>query len=202
MGKVVMFGGTFNPIHSGHVEMIKCLSVCECVEKVVIIPTKIPPHKTVSFLASETDRLELCRIATEGFDKVVVSDIELTREGKSYTIDTLLELKKVYPESELAIAIGADMLVTLDEWKDYQNILKNASIITFFRNDTESEFYDEWIVKLEQLGANIIVMNDVIKTVSSTEIRNRIEAGKSVTGLVPKKVEEYILNNAVYGDML
>ncbi len=201
MGMIAVFGGTFNPIHQGHIDMLNCLCDLDFIDKVILIPTKIPPHKTVSYLANEEDRLEMCRLASCGKEKVIISNIELAREGKSYTVDTVLSLKKQYPNNKIAITVGADMLVTFDKWKDYMTILNNATIITFFRNDTERELYICWVDKLKSLGAELIVIDRDVADVSSTLVRDKIACGESVEGLISDEVYGYIKQKGLYGEM-
>ena len=105
MGMVVIFGGTFNPIHKGHTEIIESILKLDNIDKLLLIPTKIPPHKNVDCLADESDRINMCNIIASRFDGVEVCDIELKREGKSYSIDTLHSIKELYPNNPIAITI-------------------------------------------------------------------------------------------------
>ena len=200
MGIIAVFGGTFNPIHIGHKEIIDEILKIGDVEKVIVIPTKIPPHKTVDFMADESDRLNMCSLVAEEFAHVEVSDIELKRVGKSYTIDTIIDLKKLYPHSDIAITIGADMVVTFDEWKDYKEIVKLAKIITFSRTTTDYDFYGQGICKLKELGADVIPVDRKISDISSTSVRNMVLQGKDASKYLPEKVYSYITSNNLYGD--
>lgn len=200
MNTVVIFGGTFNPIHSGHTKILNKLCELDFVCKIILVPTKIPPHKQVSYLADKEHRLEMCRLASKSLSKVEVCDIELLREGKSYTVDTVLEMKKRYQGFRIAITVGADMLVTFDEWKDYMTIINNADIITFFREGVQREYYDSWIEKLAALGANIISIDEPIPGISSTDVRNKLASGEPADGLLDAPVCGYIQEHGLYGD--
>lgn len=198
MGLIAIFGGTFNPIHIGHREILDKLTNIRSIEKIILIPTKIPPHKQVSFLAKEEDRVKMCEIVAEMYDNVEVSAIELNRAGKSYTIDTLMRVKALYPDKKIAITIGADMVVTFDEWKDYKRIIENSVIITFARAGTDLDSYNKGLELLKNWGAELIVIADAISAVSSTEIRNSLSAGSPLEGLLDKEIYDYICNNNVY----
>ena len=198
MGLIVIFGGTFNPIHIGHRQIIDRLSNINEVEKIILIPTKIPPHKQVDFLAAESDRVNMCKLIASKYHNVEVSTIELKREGKSYTVDTLMSVQNLYPDKKIAITIGADMVVTFDEWKDYRKIIENSVIITFARIGTDRLAYALGIEQLKRLGAELLVLEDDILDVSSTQIRDHLSSGTSSEGLLDREIYDYICNNNVY----
>lgn len=198
MGMVIVFGGSFNPIHIGHEEIIESLSKLDGVDKVLVVPTKIPPHKDSSYLADETDRINMCSIIASKYPNVEVCDIELKREGKSYTIDTVTALKNHYKDKSLAITIGGDMLVSFDTWKDYKDILKKCSLITFKRVGINTEEHIKSVEKLIELGANIVSIENEITDVSSTQIRNDL-AERKCCKLLDKGVFEYITKHNLYG---
>ncbi len=199
MGIIAVFGGTFNPIHNGHREIIEEICKIDNVEKVIVIPTKIPPHKTVEFMADECDRVEMCRLATEDLPLVEVSEIELNREGKSYTIDTLSDLTQLYPDKDIAITIGADMVVTFDKWKEYKTILKLAKIITFSRTTTDYNEYINGLKLLNDCGADVIEVTRRISDISSSQVRKLLASRIDVSELIPDKVYSYIKNKDIYG---
>lgn len=200
MGTIAIFGGTFNPIHKGHSQIVAALCNKSYIDKVILIPTKIPPHKHASFLADEHHRVKMCEIVSNMFEKAQVSKIELNREGKSYSIDTLREIKRIYPNDKIAITVGADMLIVFDEWKSYKEIIKNADIITFFRGTTSRNQYECSINKLKGIGANIIALNEEIIDISSTQIREMLLKRQFVDSYLEPQVANYILTNGVYGE--
>ena len=118
MRKTGIFGGTFNPIHLGHVRLGQMVLNDLKLDRIIYIPDNTPPHKSDKDLASGSDRLKMIELALKDCDNLEASDIELRREGKSYTYQTLLELKKMYPGDELFLITGADMFLTLDRWKE------------------------------------------------------------------------------------
>ena len=198
MGFITVFGGTFNPIHIGHQEIIKCLCDHKDVDKVLLMPTKIPPHKSTDYLASESDRYNMCNLIASDFDNVEVSDIELFREGKSYTIDTINTLCSLYPNKKLALTIGGDMLVSFTKWKQFQDILSKCTLIVFSRGDIGETEHKNAISYLKDLGANIIVIDTDITNISSTEIRNSLKTDIN-SAFLDEKVRKYIVDNNLYG---
>lgn len=199
MKTVAVFGGTFNPIHKGHTEIISALSQKPEISKVVLMPTKIPPHKTVDFLADERHRVNMCNIIADKFNNVEVSDLELKRVGKSYTIDTVSELKRLYPDSKIAITIGADMVVTFSEWKNYQALINEVKIFAFGRNTISDDEFKKGIVFLKSIGADIECINKTIPNISSTEIRTNLQNNKDTSKLLDSEIYEYIISNNIYG---
>ncbi len=198
MGIVAIFGGTFNPIHIGHNEIIKHLNNISDIDKIILIPTKIPPHKNTDFLADAEHRYNMCKIIASNYSNVEVSDIELYREGKSYTIDTVKALESEYKNQKLALTVGGDMLVSFDCWKDYKEILEKCVLITFKRTGVSDIEYYNSIEKLRSSGANILDLNFTITDVSSTKIRSDFSF-KLDSNLIDKRVKNYILENNLYG---
>ena len=198
MGFITIFGGTFNPIHIGHCEILHELSLNKSVEKILLIPTKIPPHKSSDYLASQADRFNMCKIIASDYSNVEVSDIELYRQGKSYTIDTVNTLLELYPDKDIAITIGGDMLISFHTWKDYQSILQKCSVFTFKRADIPGDEYIAAINNLKALGANIIEIDRNITCVSSTQIRSELSSHNK-SAYLDDRINNYIIENNLYG---
>lgn len=198
MGIIAILGGSFNPIHIGHQEIIEQIRNIDDIDKVLIVPTKIPPHKESDYLADANHRFCMCSLIASNYDNVEACDIELKRDGKSYTIDTVNSLLKEYNNCRLALTVGGDMLVSFTNWKDYKDILKNCILITFKRCGISDEEYQDGITKLKEIGAEIISINTEITDVSSTQIREELFHGKN-SNLIDTKVKEYIFENNLYG---
>ena len=198
--KIAMFGGSFNPIHTGHIMLLKAFAKELELDKVLLMPPYITPHKhkqgdnSVSF----EQKLEMCRLAVKDIPFAEVSDIEIRRQGTSYTYMTLEELKKIYPDDELFLITGADMFMTIHEWKHPEIIFKLATICGVPRNDDDISDLQKQAEYLHTLGAKTYIFNADIMTVSSTEIRNNISQGKSISGMVTQEVEKYIYENGLY----
>ncbi len=194
MSLTAIFGGTFNPFHKGHYEMLKALNDSDAVSKILIMPDKIPPHKAVDFLASDADRFNMCKIAAADFYKAEVCNIEFKREGKSYTYDTVKLLKEIYPDEELAFVCGGDMLVYFDKWYKYDELMKMLPFIVFGRTSTDNLEFLSCIEKFKNMGMQIVLMEDEISNISSTDFRN-----SPVQDLLPEKIYNYIKERGLYG---
>ena len=191
MGNIAVFGGTFNPFHIGHYEILKALCESELFYKVLLIPDRVPQHKTVDYVIDDSDRIEMCRIACADFKKAQLCLIEFEREGKSYTVDTVKALKEKYPEDNFFIAVGADMVKTLDTWYNFGE-LKNIASFAAFNRGGDSEFKND-INRMRSLGADILVFDNDITEISSTDLRNVFKPE-----FLPKKVYEYANKRRIY----
>ena len=189
MSNIAILGGTFNPFHIGHYEMLSALNDIEEIDKIIILPDKIPPHKESDFLADDADRIKMCAIAAEDFEKATVSTLEFEREGKSYTYDTVRILKEKYPSDEFFFCLGGDMLIYFDKWYKYEELLKEISFIAFRRSDTDNKVFDDCIKKFTKMGMRVKVIERQISAVSSTEIRNDFKEAKN---LLPQKIYEFL----------
>lgn len=191
MAKIAVFGGTFNPFHIGHYEILSLLCNNDMFDKVLLVPDKIPPHKEYSLCVDDSDRIRMCQIVCEDFAKAELCLIEFEREGKSYTIDTVKALKKLYPGDELFVTCGGDMIKTLDSWYRFDELKDLVSFIAVNRGDGKSFLSD--IKRLKASGTDIIVLGDKITEVSSTELRNNIKRE-----YLPEKVWEYVNKRGIY----
>lgn len=197
MGKTVFFGGTFNPPHKAHRKMLEAVCELSEVERVLVAPTNIPPHKQVPKLfASFGQRLKMAELLCESIPKAEVSSIELEREGKSYSFYTLTELKKIYPD--LAMLIGGDMVTSFSTWYNYKGILETAELIAVRRKGIEDCEFDRAVDTLKLDGGKITVIDVDLPEVSSTEIRDFILMDKPIDLFVPKNISEYIEKNQIF----
>lgn len=192
-----VFGGAFNPVHNGHMNLAEIYYKGLQLDKLIFIPTAKPPHKTDEYLVSGEDRVNMLQLACE--DKPYeISTLEFDREGKSYTYDTLLELKKIYPDSKLFLIIGADQFFYFDKWYRYKDILSMAVICTSAReNEKEKNELREYAEKLG-IADSFYLSDAPVLTVSSSEIRDKISQKKDVSSLLPQKVLNYILEKRLY----
>jgi len=197
MQKIAIFGGTFNPIHNGHIHLAKQFALQLGVDKVILIPTCVPPHKRARDLASAKDRLAMCCLAAAD-DLFEVSDIEIKRSGPSYTADTLCEMKLIYPHSEFYLITGEDMFLTLEKWYKSQTIFELATLCAAPRSSDGIEALCDYAGIMQQHGAKTIIENIEYLPVSSTMVRNAVKRGESIVGLVPTLVADYIAENKLY----
>ena len=199
MSRIGIFGGTFNPIHNGHIQMIEACKNFAKLDKVIVIPSYTPPHKQCDMLADENQRLEMCRLACSEFDFAEISDIEIKRGGTSYTFETLQSLKQIYPDDELCFIMGADMFLSLEKWKNPEIIFELVTIIAVPRNsDDKNDLVKHYNDVLQKMGAKAEILNDTVLTVSSTFIRDNIFDVQKIKKLIDDKVYEYIINNKLY----
>lgn len=195
--KICFFGGTFNPVHNGHVKLLENASKHFDFDKIIVIPTNIPPHKEVIFSVSDDDRLNMCKLAFDGMAEV--SDYEIKENNVSYTINTMRYFKEIYPDDEFYFLMGSDMLFMFEKWKSYKELISLISIVVASREDDESESLEIKKAKLEFDGAKIYIIKAEPYVVSSSFIRNKIKSGeKDFSCYLPERVVEYILDKKLY----
>ena len=193
-----IYGGSFDPIHIGHVALAEN-AVRECgLDKLIFMPAYISPFKQDRHVTDGRDRCRMIETVLKTNSAFCLSRYELNKQGTSYTIKTLRHWEKLL-DGELFFILGFDSAVQIDTWFEGEEILKNYHLVTARRPDTD---YAEGLKKIESFrekyGADIIVLNMITVDASSTEIRNLIKDGKPLTGLVPPEVEEYIIEHKLY----
>lgn len=193
MSVIAVFGGTFNPFHIGHYEILKYVCELDFIDRVFLTPDKIPPHKSCDFLADDSDRIEMCRMVADEFDNCELCLIEFEREGKSYTVDTVKALNDKYPNDTFYWVIGGDMLVTLDKWYNWEELFSLVSFIVFNRADIQN--FDNHLNKMRGLGAKIHLMEQTITDISSTQLRS-----DTAKELLPPNIYNYITEKGIYND--
>jgi nicotinate-nucleotide adenylyltransferase len=199
--RIGLFGGSFDPVHHGH--LIAASTALEAFEldRIVLIPCHIQPHKHAGPLTPGADRMAMLQQAVEANDALSVSDIELQRGGISYTIDTLDALQQQFPEAELCFIIGEDSLSDLHRWHRIEELLDRCRFITLARPGSNARNQPPEALKLppphaEQILASIA--DSRLIDISSSDIRTRIASGRSIRYLVPSQVEAYIETHRLY----
>lgn len=191
MANIAIFGGTFNPFHIGHYEILSSLCNLEHIDKVLVMPDKIPPHKDFDNVVDDIHRQNMCALVCDDFSKAELCLIEFEREGKSYTVDTIKLLKEKHPQDNFFVAIGGDMLSTLDTWYNWKELITLTSFIAFKREGLDD--FDSAFKHIKHCGADIILIENKITNISSTKLRKRIDKS-----LLPKKVYDYIIEKGIY----
>lgn len=186
--RIGILGGTFNPIHTGHLILAEEAREKLGLQRIIFVPAYLPPHKDSPDIAEAAERLKMCRLAIRGNKYFVVSDIEIKRDGRSYTIDTVKALKKLYRNDELCFIIGSDLLKYLDEWKDLKQILGMVKFIAATRPGYPLEKIPSYINTLAIRAVDI----------SGFEIRNCVRENKSFRYLVPEGVYKHIVQHKLY----
>ena len=198
MKKYGFFGGSFNPIHYGHLMICEYIKEEMGLDKVIFIPTGNPPHKELELSAK--DRYEMVRLAISPNPDFEISDIETTRVKKSYTVDTIRELKKIYKEEKLYFLIGLDSLFQLKTWMKIGDLSQEIEFVVALRPGylDREEINKEIDFLRENFGTKINLIKTPLYEISSTDLRDRIREGKSLRYLIPKKVLDYIEESGFY----
>ena len=197
--RIGIYGGTFSPVHRGHVAAAKAFMEQMWLDILYVIPTGISPHKQMKGDATPADRLEMCRLAFADMDGVIVSDLEIRREGKSFTVDTLRELYD--PENRLFLLMGTDMLLALGQWREPDQIFELCYPV-YIRREADASLDDEIIAKIseyhQKYGKVVRRITAPAVDLSSSTVRAVVAQGKSISGLVPAAVERYIKEKGLY----
>ena len=198
--RLCIYGGSFNPPHVGHAAAVRAAQREANLDEVRVIPAAMPPHKALaSGSPGAEERLELCRLAFGDLPGVTVSDLELRREGKSYTVDTVRAIRAEEPDAELCLLVGTDMLRTFDEWREFQTILQNVTLLASARDDNELETVRFHAARLErEYGARVEVIETPPLPLSSTQIRRLLPERHGAEFLAPK-VYARIVRKRLYG---
>jgi len=193
--KIGLFGGSFDPIHYGHLQIADWTQKKLSLEKIIFIPAAIPPHKLHSIIASAEHRYTMIQLAIAQYPHFEISDVELDRAGISYTVDTVNYFRNHYSlrRDALFLLIGSDSLMDLPNWRNPEEIIRNCTIVVYQRRGIDPAL----------LPANIAQQVQILDTpfidVSSTKIREKIATGESITSLTSPHVAEYISVHHLYG---
>ena len=189
MKRIGILGGTFNPLHIGHVLIAQTVFEKLCLDEVVFVPCNLPPHKSGRNVISPKDRFRMVQIAIEGFKHFSVSDFEIKKGGKSYTYDTVKYFKEAHPKAtKFYFMMGEDQLPSLHKWKKIDDLLGMVKFVVVNRPGKKAGHPDIKVRSIVMPGINV----------SSTYVRQRTNAGKSIQYLVPEKVYRYIKKHNLY----
>ena len=200
MERIGIYGGTFNPPHLGHMLAARQAVDLLCLDKLLLIPDRIAPHKVLpEGSASPQQRLEMLRLAAAGIGKTEVSDIELRREGTSFTYLTILELKQLYPGAQLVLIMGTDMFLSFDKWRETKIITDNAVLGVLCRGEKgEKEAIDAKKAEMESRGVRVELIQNEVTAISSTDLRRMLVFG-CAEPFLPEGVGVYIREKGLYG---
>lgn len=186
--KIGIFGGAFNPPHKGHVKLARFFADKLCLDKVLVIPTSAPVHKSAADFAPAADRLAMCRLAFGGDPRFEISEIETGRPGGSYTVDTLRALRKEFPHAEFYLILGADAYADFGKWREPDEIASMATLCAAARKEGE--------VPPGEYPALIGEMKPYV--ISSTRIRQMVKENGSIARHVGARVARYIIQRGLY----
>ena len=194
-----IMGGTFNPIHNGHLLLAKNTCVKFNLDEILVMPSGCPPHKKGQDILDIHHRCQMVDLAIENEPKLIFSDIEIKREGYSYTADTLTDIKDIY--NKIHFIIGEDSLFNIQSWYQPEIIMQLATLVVAKRDDhLDGNFYDQIRYLEDTYNADIEVLPNFDCPISSSQIRLNVFKGISIKDMVPKAVEDYILSNKLYLD--
>ena len=198
--RIGIMGGTFDPIHNGHLVLAEQIRTRFNLQKIYFIPVGNAPHKKNTTKSTKYDRLSMTKLAIESNKNFEISDIEIKKEEVSYTIDTVREFKKlVNAEDKLYFITGADAILLIDSWKDYKELFNLVTFIGATRPGISVEELQDKVDEVKTKHGVIIESTKVpALAISSTDIRKRVEEGESIKYLLPESVESYIHENGIY----
>jgi nicotinate-nucleotide adenylyltransferase len=208
-----ILGGTFDPIHLGHLRLAEEVGEELRLERVYLVPAASPPHKEIRPITPFQQRVAMARLAARESPLLEVQDLEGQREGFSYSIETLRQFHGLFgPELELFFILGMDAFLEVETWKEYQNLFRYAHFVVIQRPGFPSGKLESFLASLglgfERTGKSnvfmgvsgnkVLYMEVTLMAISSTEIREKVAAGKSIRFLVPEGVRSYIVKNRLY----
>jgi nicotinate-nucleotide adenylyltransferase len=195
--RIGILGGTFNPPHLGHLVAAQEAYRELALDQVTLIPAGTPPHKPVDEEPGAEHRLELCRLAISGDDRFRVSDLELRRDGPSFTVDTLDVLRSQSPSADLFLILGGDIAAGLPKWHEPERVLELATVAIAKRRGTAKQAVQEALAQLKGgERARFFQMPPI--GISSTMVRRRVRAGQPIRYFVPDAVKHYIETHGLY----
>lgn len=200
--KIGIMGGTFDPIHNGHLAIAKAAYDQFGLDKIWFMPNGNPPHKALADIGSSIeDRLRMVELAIAGHTGFRLEKYEANRKNISCSYETMEHFAKLYPDEDFYFIIGADSLFTVETWVHPERLFPTCTILAAFRDemDTRDEMERQMHYLEEKYNAKASLLVSPLIKVSSSELRKRIRDGKSIGGLVPEKVEEYIKKECLYG---
>jgi nicotinate-nucleotide adenylyltransferase len=194
--RIGVLGGTFDPIHAGHLAAASVAIDCARLDRVIFVPAGQPPHRPPAVAPAEP-RLEMCRLATAGEARFAVSDMELGRGGPSYTVETLAEMRRLHSRDEMFLILGWDAARLFPSWRRPEEVRALASIVVIGRPGSDAPSAAD--LKPAGLdGERVVLCLEPTPDISASEIRRAVAAGESIAGKVPAVVEQYITTHRLY----
>lgn len=202
MKKIGIMGGTFDPIHNGHMMLGKTAYKQFKLDEVWFMPNGNPPHKKQESIKSDAiHRMDMVDIAIADINEFKLQKYEVIKENVSYSWETMKHFKELYPENEFYFIIGADSLFTIETWVHPERLFPNCIILAAYRDDidTDEEMYTQINYLHKKYNADIRLLRSTLMNISSSELRQMIMEGKSISGLIPENVKNYIVKEGLYG---
>lgn len=197
MGKIGLFGGTFDPVHMGHIALAKHVIDQFSLDEIIFIPAGNPPHKSEKNVTDKTHRFRMVQLATQKEPRFSVSDFEILSDKPNYSYITISHFKETHPQDEFYFIVGGDSFRDFPDWKNYKTLLTLCTFIVVSRPEIAPEQYFEKFSG-EEAPPRVFFLEDFSYPVSSTNIRRNLQNGLDVTHLLPPLVCEYIKSNKLY----
>ncbi|UCE39924.1 MAG: nicotinate-nucleotide adenylyltransferase [Candidatus Aminicenantes bacterium] len=213
--RIGIFGGTFNPIHKGHVKAALEVQKTFLLNKVLMIPSYIPPHKGTPDIVPPSKRLQMVKLAAASYPQFIPSPVEVEAKGKSYSILTLEKLKQQFPDALMFFILGVDAFMEIDTWREYKKVLEQCHFVVISRpgydlKEAKKLLGGKYAERMVMVSGNtrlrgamrhpykIFLLSIDALDIASKDIRKKVKMGESIAGLVVKRVEEYIHKNKLY----
>ncbi|MCY4114206.1 MAG: nicotinate-nucleotide adenylyltransferase [Chloroflexi bacterium] len=196
--RIGLLGGTFDPVHCGHLAVARLVKDTCALDRVWLIPAARSPFRGTPHAAAD-HRLAMCRLAVRDRPWLEVKDLELTRPAPSYTIDTLRTLTKAHPDSVFTLIVGTDALEAMAAWRDTDGIFALSEVIAVARPGFDAALPDDLVRDHPAAATRVRILPDAASEVAASDVRRRIAAGDSLDGLVPRAVADYIGRHGLYG---
>lgn len=195
--KIGIYGGSFNPVHNGHIHLALTAVRELGLDRVFLVPSGVSPHRSSEEYVSGEDRLAMLRLAAREHEKLEVCDYELRQPGRSYTIYTVEHFRSLFPEDELYLLVGSDMLMSFDTWNRYEDILRQVTLAVVSRNEGDIEELEKKSEELRKYGKITVLRADPV-VISSTEIRKKIAKNEKFSCYLDENVVQYIRSGNLY----
>lgn len=196
--RIGIYGGSFDPVHNGHINAARNFMEELSLDKIIIVPAYCSPFKKGLAVTPSQHRLNMCNIAfgnTEGFE---VSDAEILRADEGYMSDTVAQIREQYPDAELFLLLGSDQLLTFQKWHAWSKITDEVTVAAAARTWDDDVAMEAAAAVLRSYGAEVIIVPIDVKELSSTDVREAVRRGDDISAMVPPGVAEYIWDNYLY----
>ena len=196
--RIGIYGGSFDPVHVGHVNAALNFMEVLSLDKIIVIPAYQPPHKKGLAMTPSEHRMNMCNLAFGNLPGFEVSDIEIKRGDEGYMADTVAQLREIYPEDELFLLIGGDMLLYFQRWYAWHKITDEAVLAVAARNWEDDAALEAEAAVLRSYGAEVKIVPIDVKEISSTAVREAVRRSDDISSMVPEGVDDYIWDHYLY----
>lgn len=195
--KILLYGGTFDPPHEGHINLLKAAVEQIKPDRVIVMPAGTPPHKKASTTPASL-RLAMCSCFRQLGEQIQISDWEISRRTKSYTIDTIQMLRKQFSDAQIYLCIGSDMLESFETWKDWQTIVQTCILVAHCRDEAEQKQFETAAEYLAQRGAKLVLLTADIVLQASSTLRLQMQQGTDPQTLLPLEAANIVQQYCLY----